>query len=189
MVARVGVLALQGAFAAHADALRRLGLEPALVRDARDLSGLAGIALPGGESTTQLKLLERRGLDAPLDAFVRAGRPVLATCAVVILAAREVVNPAQRSFGWLHARATRNAYGRQLDSFTARSDDGELELVFIRAPRMEALGAEVEVLATHASEPVLVRQGALVAAAFHPELTDDLSVHRLAFGALLGDDG
>lgn len=184
---RVGVLALQGAFAAHARALEALGHTPVLVRQPRHLEGVAGLVLPGGESTTQLTLLERLGLWAPLDALARSGAPVLCTCAGLILAARQVTGPAQRSFGWLDVDVARNAWGRQLDSFEARSDatsleHGDLPLVFIRAPRITRAGEGVAVLATLDGEPVLVREGAVTAATFHPELTDRLDVHRAVFG-------
>lgn len=183
--ARIGVLALQGAFAAHARALEALGHAPVLVRQPRHLEGLEGLVLPGGESTTQLSLLERLELWAPLDRLVRSGAPVLCTCAGLILAARRVTGPAQRSFGWLDADVARNAWGRQLDSFEARADAprDDLPLVFIRAPRITRAGEGVEVLATYDGEPVLVREGNVTAATFHPELTDRLDVHRAAFGA------
>ena len=202
---RVGVLALQGGFAAHAAALAAAGHQPVEVRDAAALApggGLAGLVLPGGESTTMLHLIERFGLAAPLGAFVRAGWPVLATCAGLILAARAVARPAgrersertrlfrsgpdqaQASFGWLDVAVVRNGWGRQLDSFEAVADDGVTPLVFIRAPRIVEVGAGVEVLATCAGEPVLVRQGNVTAATFHPELTPDRRIHQAVFGAL-----
>ncbi len=183
---KVGVLALQGAFAAHARALEALGHAPVLVRQPRHLEGVEGLVLPGGESTTQLGLLERLGLWAPLDALARAGAPVLCTCAGLILAARQVTGPAQRSFGWLDVDVARNAWGRQLDSFEASADASsalpDLPLVLIRAPRITRVGEGVAVLATLHGEPVLVRQGAVTAATFHPELTDRLDVHRAVFG-------
>lgn len=182
---RVGVLALQGGFAAHGAALADLGHTPVEIRGPESLDTVEGLVLPGGESTAQLRLIDRLGLHGPLDAFVRSGRPVLATCAGVILAARAVEPPGQVSFGWLDLVASRNAYGRQLNSFEARSDpplpDPPLPLVFIRAPRLVALGDAVEVLATQGGEPVLVRQGAWIAATFHPELTPDRRVHAMAF--------
>lgn len=190
---RVGVLALQGGFAAHAAALAACGHAPVEVRTSADLATVGGLVLPGGESTTMLKLLDWTGLAEPLDAFVRAGRPILATCAGLILAARQVTNPPQRGFGWLDVAVARNAWGRQLDSFEARSDrrhgvtpydavPDALPLVFIRAPRITETGPEVEVLATFEGEPVLVRQGAFVGGTFHPELTEDRAVHRAVFG-------
>jgi 5'-phosphate synthase pdxT subunit len=186
-MARVGVLALQGAFAAHARALARLGHEAPEVRAAADLEGLDGLVLPGGESSAMLVLLGRHRLDEPLDAFARTGRPVLATCAGLVLAAREVTHPRQRSFGWLDVAVARNGWGRQVDSFQARSDGdgalGSLPLVLIRAPRVVRVGPSCEVLARYAGEPVLVRQGRVLGATFHPELTPALDVHRAAFGA------
>jgi 5'-phosphate synthase pdxT subunit len=168
-MAPIGVLALQGGFAAHAQALEAAGRAVRLVRAARDLEGLGGLVLPGGESTAQLKLVARGLLEGPLRTFVQGGRPVLATCAGLILAARAVL-PDQPSFGWLDVTVQRNAYGRQLDSFEAEDDAGRRRLVFIRAPRIAAVGRGVEVLATLRGEPVLVRQGRVVGATFHPEL-------------------
>ena len=182
-MARIGVLALQGGFDAHLRALRSLGHDAVPIRYAAQLDTLTGLVLPGGESTTQLRLIGLQALEEPLDAFVRTGAPVLATCAGLILAAATVDGPAQRSFGWLDVTVTRNAWGRQLDSFQAQSDgpDG-FPLVFIRAPRITAVGSGVDVVATFRGEPVLVRAGAFVGAAFHPELTADLRVHESAFG-------
>jgi 5'-phosphate synthase pdxT subunit len=182
-VKTIGVLALQGAFAVHGPPLRALGHEPVEVRTAGDLDRVAGLILPGGESSVQLALIERFGLERPLVAFARAGHPVLAICAGLILAAKKVAGPEQPSLGWLDIAVTRNAYGRQRDSFEATSDDGAWPLVFIRAPRVTEVGAGVEVLATFHQEPVLVRQAAIVGAAFHPELTSCLDVHRLAFNS------
>lgn len=179
---RIGVLALQGAFAAHARALEALGHAPVLVRQPRHLEGLAGLVLPGGESTTQLSLLDRLGLWTPLDALVRSGAPVLCTCAGLILAARQVTRAAQRSFGWLDVDVARNAWGRQVESFEARADGTDLPLVLIRAPRITRVGDGVEVLAMLDGEPVLVRQGSVVGATFHPELTARLDVHQAVFG-------
>lgn len=177
----VGVLALQGAYDAHARALVRAGHGVRLVRRPGDLAGLGGLVLPGGESTTHLNLIARFGLRDPLDELVRAGTPVLATCAGLILAAKSVRGPAQDSFGWLDVDVVRNAWGRQVDSFEAVADGGDLPLVFIRAPRIERVGEGVEVLARWRGEPILVREGNVTAATFHPELTERLDVHRLAF--------
>lgn len=182
-MSRIGVLALQGGFAAHARALTELGLDAVLVRAAAELDSLDGLILPGGESTAQLKLIERHGLARALDAFARSGRPMLCTCAGLILAAREVRSPAQPSFGWLDVVVLRNAWGRQVQSFEARSDDGTLPLLFIRAPRILEVGAQAEVLATLYGEPILVRQGAIVGATFHPELLPDRRIHQQIFGA------
>jgi len=175
----IGVLALQGGFAAHANALREIGRDVREVRTPRDLESLEGLVLPGGESTTMLKLIGE--LAPALDAFVRAGHPVLATCAGLILAAQTVTDPAQRSFGWIDVAVARNAWGRQVDSFSA-TDDAGAPLVFIRAPRITDRGRDVEVLATFEGEPILVRQGNFYGATFHPELTADRSIHRRVFG-------
>jgi pyridoxal 5'-phosphate synthase pdxT subunit len=183
---RVGVLALQGDFAAHARALAAAGLAPVEVRAAADLApaaGLAGLVLPGGESTTMLNLIDRFALGPALDAFVRGGAPVLATCAGLILASRAVREPTQRSFGWLDVTVARNAWGRQRDSFEARSDDGAHALVFIRAPRILDVGPDVEIQATFQGEPVMVRKGNVTGATFHPELTGDARVHARVFGS------
>jgi 5'-phosphate synthase pdxT subunit len=185
-VAKIGVLALQGGVEPHARALRDLGHAVVLVRTAADLDDIDGLVLPGGESTTQLDLLAREGLETPLDRFVACAKPVLATCAGLILAARKVMAPAQRSFEWIDVVVKRNGYGRQLDSFEAESDDGRIPLVFIRAPRVVEVGRGVMVLATHAREPVLVRQRNVTAATFHPELTEDRRVHKGVFGCSAG---
>jgi 5'-phosphate synthase pdxT subunit len=179
---RVGVLALQGGFEAHARALTELGHAPVLVRDAQALARLAGLVLPGGESTTQWKLLERHAIASALDAFVRSGKPVLATCAGLVLAARRVEQPEQRSFGWIDVDVARNAWGRQLDSFEATADDGELPVIFIRAPRITRTGDQCRVLASFRGEPILVNQANVTAASFHPELTPDRRIHRTVFG-------
>lgn len=186
---KIGALALQGGYAAHGRALTRLGHTYVEVRTPADLDDVDGLVLPGGESTTQLKLTRFGGLNEPLDAFVRAGRPVLATCAGLILSAVGVESPAQESYGWLDIDVSRNAWGRQIHSFEhavpAPALDGTadpLPLMFIRAPRITRIGACVEVLATIDDEPILVRHGAFYGATFHPELTDDLRVHRAVFG-------
>lgn len=185
---RVGVLAIQGDFEAHARALRRAGADPVLVRRAKELDGLAALVLPGGESTTIAKGIERLGLAEPLRGFAESGRPVLGTCAGAILLAARVENHAVPSLGLLDVTAVRNAYGTQVDSFVAPVDAGAapglegLRCVFIRAPRLRALGPGVEVLARVDGEPVLVRQGNRLAATFHPELTDDPRVHALLLG-------
>ncbi len=155
-----GVLALQGGFGAHLRTLGSAGIE---VRTPRDLEQVEALVLPGGESTTQTRLIELGGLFAPLETFVRSGKPVFATCAGLILCAR---------YGWLDVTVRRNAYGRQVDSFEALDDSGTRRLVFIRAPRIERVGASVEVLATLRGEPVLVRQGNVTGACYHPELCD-----------------
>ncbi len=178
----VGVLALQGDFAAHARALARVGVATSFVRKPADFVGIDALVLPGGESTAMLKGLERNALATPLRDFLAARRPVLGTCAGVILLARTVTNPPQRSFDALDIDVERNAYGTQLDSFSAVTDDGgafaALPTVFIRAPRISRVGAGVEVLARVDGDPVLVRDGSVWGATFHPELGGDDRVHR-----------
>jgi 5'-phosphate synthase pdxT subunit len=181
---RVGVLALQGAYAAHARPLSALGFGPFEVRTPDDLDQADGLVLPGGESSVHLALIERFGFETPLVAFARSGRPILGVCAGLILAARSVSSPVQRSFGFVDVSVARNAYGRQLDSFEAVSDEGGLPLVFIRAPRITEVGEGVTVLATLRGEPILARQARVTVASFHPELTKDLRVHRMAFDRL-----
>jgi 5'-phosphate synthase pdxT subunit len=181
---RVGVLALQGGFAAHLASLDRLGHSAKEVRTVRDLDGVDGLVLPGGESSVMLDLLAREvGLEQALRARIASGMPLLATCAGLILSAREVRAPSQRSFAFLDVVVRRNAYGRQLDSKETRDDRDRIPLVLIRAPKIESVGPAVEILATHEGDPVLVREGPRVGATFHPELTDDLGVHALAFGS------
>lgn len=185
----IGVLALQGDFAAHAATLERLGAETRLVRTARHLADLDGLVIPGGESTTMLRLLERNGLRGALTSLV-SERPTLATCAGVILLAREVTGPEQPSLGLLDVSLERNGFGRQIDSFigpvAADALGGTLEGVFIRAPRLRRVGPRVAILgrlgpelgAELAGEPVLVEEGHIVGATFHPELTAEERVHR-----------
>jgi len=179
---RIGVLAIQGDYAAHAEALAEAGAEPVEVRKPEQLAGLDGLILPGGESTTVLRFLEKHDFFELLTAFARK-KPVFGTCAGAILLAREVRNPAQLSLGLLDAVAERNAYGRQIDSaiVTAETElpGGPLEMVFIRAPRLVETGPTVAVLARRDGAPVLVRQDGLLAATFHPELSTDRRVHRL----------
>jgi len=182
----VGVLALQGDFAAHRRALARLGAASVAVRKPADLAGLDALVLPGGESTAMLRGMDRDRLEAPLADFIRSGRPVLGTCAGAILLARRVLNPPQRSFGALDIDVQRNGYGTQLDSFSAPFEaEGPLTGllgVFIRAPRIRRVGPDVTVLARERGEPVLVRHGPIWAATFHPELTDDDRVLRAWLG-------
>lgn len=178
---RIGILAIQGDYAAHAEALAESGATPVEVRKREELAGLDGLILPGGESTTILKFLERGHLFDDLKHFCST-HPVFGTCAGAILLAREVRNPSQRSLGVLDIVVERNAYGRQVDSSILFSDSkipGEkLEMVFIRAPRIVETGPEVEVLARREGMATLVRQGNLMAATFHPELTSDRRVHK-----------
>ncbi len=179
---RIGVLAIQGDYAAHAAALEEAGAIPVEVRKPEQLADLDGLILPGGESTTILKFLERHGLFQALQEFC-GKKPVFGTCAGAILLAREVRNPAQRSLGALDAIVERNAYGRQIDSAILHAETslpgGPLEMVFIRAPRIAEIGPDVEALAFRDGSPTLVRQGRLMAATFHPELSTDRRVHRL----------
>jgi 5'-phosphate synthase pdxT subunit len=175
----VGVLALQGGFDAHVRALEGAGLAARLVKNAPDLDGLDGLILPGGESPAQLRLIARGRLEAPLQAFFASGKPVLGTCAGLILLAREVTPP-QHVLGWLDVAVDRNAYGSQLDSFEAEDDSGRRRLVFIRAPKITQVGPGVEVVARLRGEPVLVRQGRIWGAAYHPEL-DGPTLHAEIF--------
>jgi 5'-phosphate synthase pdxT subunit len=182
---RIGVLAIQGDYAAHADALRESGAEPVLVRKPDELSGVDGLIIPGGESTTFLKFLERDGFLESLRVFT-AVKPTFGTCAGCILLATKVLHPPQASLGVLDATVERNAYGRQIDSsieetpirLGANGDTTQLETVYIRAPRIQSVGKDVQVLAERDGFPVLVRQGHLLAATFHPELSTDRRVHR-----------
>jgi len=177
----VGVLALQGDFASHAQALEAAGAEPRMVRTKEGLAEIDGLVIPGGESTTFLKLLEREGLFEPLLEFTHT-RPTFGTCAGCILLAKKVSGPEQQSLGVLNATVERNAYGRQIDSeiLTAETSlpGGPMEMVFIRAPRIAEVGKEVDVLAARNGAPVLVRQRNLLAATFHPELSEDTRIHR-----------
>jgi 5'-phosphate synthase pdxT subunit len=179
----IGVLALQGAFGAHIKRLAELGVDGREVRQPRDLVGVDGLVMPGGESTTMSNLLASSGLFDEIKALVSDGLPVFGTCAGMILLATEVLDgrPDQRTFGALDATVRRNGYGRQLDSFETDLDVAGLDRpfhgVFIRAPRVEAVGPAVEVLATHQDEAVLLRQGRVMAASFHPELTVDGRLH------------
>ncbi len=170
----IGVLALQGDYESHARALEQVNAQPKLVRTAAELEQVDGLIIPGGESTTFLKLLEREGLFAPLEKFVRT-RPTFGTCAGCILLAKRVTHPEQESLGVLDATVERNAYGRQIDSQIVTEETslpgGPLEMVFIRAPRLTHVGSGVEVLASRDGFPVLVRQKNILAATFHPELS------------------
>jgi 5'-phosphate synthase pdxT subunit len=181
-VPRIGVLSLQGDFAAHARVLAALGVASREVRRVRELDELDGLVLPGGESTTLLTLMAGEPWAGALAALVARGGALLATCAGTILLAREVLDPPQPSFGLLDAVVRRNAYGRQIDSFEAAlaiaGSDEPLAVAFIRAPRIVAVGPDVTTLATWNGAPVLVRQGSILAATFHPEVTGDLRVHR-----------
>ena len=190
MAHKVGVLALQGDVREHAAALVEVGAHPVEVRTPEDLSGLEALVLPGGESTTMSLLLESSGLFGPIAERLADGMPALGTCAGMILLAAEVVDgrPGQRSFGAVDVVVRRNAFGRQVDSFERSLAvrglaGGPLDAVFIRAPVVERAGPGVEVLAWVDDKPVLCRQGPVLAAAFHPELADDLRLHQLFVGA------
>ncbi len=176
----VGVLAIQGDYAAHQRALSALGRESVRVKTPAHLEGVDALILPGGESTTMLKLLENEALFEPLAAACRSGMPVLGTCAGAILLAKHVSNPEQSSLGVLDISVERNAYGRQLDSFvTTLSSDGSfdgVEAVFIRAPVIRSTGPDVEIVLEHEGDPVLVRCGPVWAATFHPEMTSDTRI-------------
>jgi pyridoxal 5'-phosphate synthase pdxT subunit len=185
---KVGVLALQGDFAAHGAALERAGAEAVFVRERSQFADLDGMVIPGGESTTMLKLLH---YDELFEALLDFGRrkPVFGTCAGAILLASDVSHPAQESLGLMDLSVERNGYGRQIDSrvaeidpdpdFAQRTAPGKLEAVFIRAPIIRRTGSGAKVLARYAGDPVLVEQGPHLVATFHPELTADLRVHEL----------
>jgi len=194
---RIGVLALQGGFEAHAKVLRDLGAEVVEVRRVAELSGIRGLVIPGGESTTLLNLMADEPWRDGIRRFHADGGAVMGTCAGAILLAREVENPSQESLGLLDATIERNAFGRQVDSFETTLDapsvGGRLEAVFIRAPRITRVGPNVEVLARLGHEPVVVREGRVLATTFHPELTDDAKLHAcflaMAGSAALKDAG
>lgn len=176
---KIGVLALQGDFDAHGRRLEELGAEVVMVRKPEQLDEISALVIPGGESTTFLKLLGEEGF-RKLSDFVRV-KPTFGTCAGAILLARNVLNPPQRGLGVLDVTIKRNAYGRQLDSHIIHEPTvlggNPLEMVFIRAPKFEDLGPRVEVLAREGTDPVLLRDGNVLAATFHPELSDDKRVH------------
>jgi 5'-phosphate synthase pdxT subunit len=190
---RVGVLALQGDFEAHQKALERAGAEAVQVRTVEELENIDGLIIPGGESTTMLKLLNLMDLKESLRRFV-SEKPVFGTCAGAILLAKDVLNPPQESFGAVDLTVERNGYGRQIDSrvaqiepdaeFQRRVGPGEMEAVFIRAPIIRRTGPGVNILAQYDGDPVLVEQGKYLVATFHPELTDDPRVHKLFLSKL-----
>jgi 5'-phosphate synthase pdxT subunit len=180
---RIGVLALQGDFDAHRKRLEELGAEVVLVKKPEQLDEVEGLVIPGGESGTFLKLLGETGFEK-LKQFVRA-KPTFGTCAGAILLAKEISNPPQAGLGAIDIGIRRNAYGRQLDSsiregrlIQEKLGDSAVEMVFIRAPKIERLGPGVEVVATEGEDPVVVRQGKTMAATFHPELSDDTRLHQ-----------
>ena len=180
---KIGVLALQGDFALHRQALARIEVESAEVRKPVALDAVDGLIIPGGESTTLLKLMDAWEFVPALEKFHAAGKPMFGTCAGLIVLAREVLNPNQFSLGLIDVAVERNAYGRQKESFETEGEatlDGQprpLRMVFIRAPRIRRLGPAVTRLASHGGDCVMARQGSVLVAAFHPELTDDPTVH------------
>ena len=187
----IGVLALQGDFAMHAKALERCrgesrseDIQAIEVRKPEQLADVDGLIMPGGESTTLLKLMDAWGFVPALEKFHGSGKPIFGTCAGLILAARDVTNPAQLSLGLIDVGVERNGYGRQRESFETRGTatlEGRpvpIEMVFIRAPRIRRVGPGVETLARHGGEAVMARQGSVLVATFHPELTDDPTVHE-----------
>jgi len=179
---KIGILAVQGGFAAHAAMLAVLAAETLEVRTVKDLDGCDGLILPGGESTTQLQFLQEEGLFDAVKKFAADGGAVFGTCAGAILLATAVKNPPQASLGLLDMTVLRNAYGRQLasDVFfgSSKLTDAPMEMVFIRAPMIDRVGPGVEVLAEYDGKPVLVRKANVMASTFHPELTQDATVHK-----------
>lgn len=181
---RIGVLALQGDFARHRQALERCGADVVEIRKPEHLDEVDGLVIPGGESTTLLRLMDEWHFVPALEKFHAAGRPIFGTCAGLILIAKDVSNPRQFSFGFIDAAVERNAYGRQRESFEAQGlstlngESRPLEMVFIRAPRITKVGPSVEVLARHDGRPVLAREHQVLVGTFHPELTNDDTVHR-----------
>jgi pyridoxal 5'-phosphate synthase pdxT subunit len=179
---KIGILAIQGDYEAHAGVLERLGVAHTYVRNPADLAGLSGIILPGGESSTHLKVMTEEGLFDALKQFAANGGAFFGTCAGAILLARDVHGPSQASLGLIDISVLRNGYGRQLASDVhsgpTKLHKEPLEMVFIRAPIIESIGPGVEVLAEDAGHPVLVEQGRVLASTFHPELTSDNTVHQ-----------
>jgi pyridoxal 5'-phosphate synthase pdxT subunit len=179
---KIGILAIQGDYEAHAKMLDRLGVKWTYVRRPEDIDGIAGMILPGGESSTHVKVMREEGLWDAIEQFASRGGALFGTCAGAILLAREVHNPEQASLGLLNVSILRNGYGRQLASDVhegkTKLTDHPIEMVFIRAPIIKSIGEGVEVLARDAAHPVLVQQGRILAATFHPELTDDPTVHQ-----------
>lgn len=179
---KIGILAVQGDFEAHAAMLADLGVDTAEVRTVKDLEGCDGLILPGGESTTQLQFLQEEGLFDAVKEFAAEGGAIFGTCAGAILLATDVENPKQASLGLLDMTVLRNAYGRQLasDVFTGACTlkKEPLEMVFIRGPIIDSVGSGVEILAEYAGKPAIVQKGRIMAATFHPELTSDTTVHQ-----------
>lgn len=187
---KIGILAIQGDYEAHAKMLDRLGVEHCYVRDVGDIDGISGIILPGGESTTQIKIMTEESFWDALKKFAARGGAFFGTCAGAILLAREVRNPVQASLGLLDISIQRNAYGRQLASGVhsgrTKLSDKPFEMVFIRAPIIESVGEGVEILAEHAGHPVLVQQKRILASTFHPELTADAAIHNYFLKMIAG---
>jgi 5'-phosphate synthase pdxT subunit len=187
---KIGVVAIQGDYDAHAQSLARIGVEALFVRVPADLNGLSGVILPGGESTTHLKVMKEEGLFDALKKFAHEGGAMFGTCAGAILLAREVHGPAQESLGLLDVSVLRNGYGRQIASdvhwghTTLR--DAPVEMIFIRAPIIEKRGGGVHLLGEFEGHPVFVQQGKILASTFHPELTDDPSIHQYFVTIALG---
>lgn len=184
MVARVGILALQGDVSLHAQALARLSVATRLVKKPADFAGIDGLIIPGGESTTLLYLAETFGLLEEISNFAADGGKILGTCAGAILLAKKVSNPHQKSLGLIDIEIERNAYGRQLDSFESLGEGKQplpqkLKMTFIRAPKITSIGKNVKTLATYKIEPVLVQQKNILVTTFHPELTNELSIYQL----------
>lgn len=181
---RIGVLALQGDFALHVQALTRCGVEAVEVRKPEQLANVDGLVIPGGESTTLLKLIDEWHFVPALEKFHAAGKPVFGTCAGLILLARDVDNPKQFSLGLIDVGVERNSYGRQRESFETHGTamlDGTptpIEMMFIRAPRIRRVGEGVEVLARQGGDPVMVKQGTVLVATFHPEVTGEQGIHK-----------
>ncbi|MFN0105493.1 MAG: pyridoxal 5'-phosphate synthase glutaminase subunit PdxT [Bryobacteraceae bacterium] len=187
-MAHIGVLALQGDYEKHARALERAGAQVSEVRTASELAAVDGLVIPGGESTTMLKLLDRESLFEPLRKF-GSSKPIFGTCAGAILLAAKVENPEQPSLGLVDIDVRRNGYGRQLDSRVAQVDGegfGKLEAVFIRAPIIRKTGPGVHILASYKGDPVLVEQGRHLVATFHPELSGDDRVHAYFLRKVMG---
>jgi len=185
----VGILAIQGDFELHAKMLDRLGVPWKLVKHVADLREVGGLILPGGESTTMLNVFADEGMDTAIRGFAAAGKPIFGTCAGTILLAKEVLNPPQARLGLMDIAVERNAYGRQIDSSVREGECPELadhpvQMVFIRAPIIRRVGQGVRVLGRADGLPVLVEQGNLLAATFHPELTEDETIHRYFFRKL-----
>jgi pyridoxal 5'-phosphate synthase pdxT subunit len=185
----VGILAIQGDFAMHAKMLDRLGATWKLVEHAEDLDQVDGLIMPGGESTTMLKMFAAEGVGAAIKDFAAKGRPIYGTCAGAILLAKDVSNPPQERLGLIDITIERNAYGRQIDSSVQSGEcpelsDHPLEMVFIRAPIIRRVGEGVRVLGRCGNLPVLVEQGNILAGTFHPELTEDPTLHRYFLGKL-----